>query len=50
MVDIPVSPRLYSVLVQGTMMFLDGIDQNFYANFILIRMGTFQIGTQAQPH
>ena len=49
MVDIPVSPKLYCVLVEGTMLFRDGIDIDFYVNYILVRMGTLTIGTENQP-
>jgi hypothetical protein len=49
MVDIPVSPKLYCVLVEGTMLFRDGMDINFNVNYILVRMGTLTIGTWDQP-
>lgn len=50
MVDIPVTPKLYSILVEGTLIFKDGIDISLNSNFILIRMGIFQIGTYQKPH
>ena len=40
MVDIATSPKLYSVLVEGTLLFKEGLDIDFYSGHILIMMGT----------
>jgi G8 domain len=39
MVDVESTPRLYSVLVEGKMMFKDGMDIQFNAGHILVMMG-----------
>jgi hypothetical protein len=45
-VDVAKTPRLFAVFVEGSLIFKDGVDQEFYANFILVRMGKITIGTE----
>lgn len=49
LVDIASSPRLYAVFVEGSMIFQDGQDQQFYSNFILVRRGRLEAGTECRP-
>jgi G8 domain len=49
MVDIANSPKLYSVLVEGKMMFKDGMDIEFNSGHILVMMGKLEIGTHDKP-
>ena len=43
-------PPLYMVLVEGTLIFADEQDQTFEAWFIIVREGTFKIGSLENPH
>jgi hypothetical protein len=41
-------PRFYLILIQGTLIF-DRKDLHLQAVYILVRGGTLQIGTEAEP-
>ena len=43
------TPKLFLVLVLGTMVFADDQDLNFNATYIWVAGGTFQIGTEERP-
>lgn len=48
-VDIPESPKLYSVMVEGMITFSDEMDISFSSGHILIHKGILRIGTYNNP-
>lgn len=43
------TPKLYVVIVEGTLTFLDGVDLTMDATYIVIREGKFTAGTWEEP-